>query len=207
MFGGGVTLPAMLGGMRADLAHTDLLHADDWMSALTGKHRTVFDVAEHRNGGPLHRARNFLDGWREGHHVPEQQVNLVIGIQGDATPMLLSDALWSRYRLGEHFAVTDPATRAPATKNLFIAANVTTPGLVPADLSVDALQRRGVRFVICVYTLRRAAGILSAAGLGAPEEIAAALADGLLPGVIEVPAMVVALAQLQERGVTYVKVS
>jgi intracellular sulfur oxidation DsrE/DsrF family protein len=37
--------------------------------------------------------------------------------------------------------------------------------------------------------------------------VRAALLADLLPGVITVPAMVVALAQLQERGLTYVKIS
>jgi hypothetical protein len=47
---------------------------------------------------------------------------------------------------------------------------------------------------------------LAAAGLGSPDEIHAAIMAGLLPGVITVPAINVALAQLQEHGVKYEKV-
>jgi intracellular sulfur oxidation DsrE/DsrF family protein len=203
---------AMLSGVASA---PSLLHAapvvpaqdDDWMRALTGKHRTVFDAAVHRNGWPLHQAMMFLDGWRDAFHVAEPQVNLVIGVQANATPLLLSDALWSRFHIGERFDVVDPATKAPATKNLFSASNVTTPGLIAPEKSVESLQKRGVRFLMCLNTIGGLAGQLSAAGLGAPADVRSALIDGLLPGVITVPAMVVALAQLQEHGLTYYKVT
>lgn len=201
MLGGGVGVPSLLHSSPPSAAQDD-----DWMRALTGKHRTVFDVSVHRNGRPLLQAKNFLDAWRDAFHVAESQVNLVLGVQADATPLLLSDALWSRYRIGEHFDVVDPSTKTPATKNLFSATNVATPGLIPAEQSVEALQKRGVRFLMCLNTLGGLAARLSAAGLGAPPEVRAALVGGLLPGVITVPAMVVALAQLQERGLTYEKI-
>ncbi len=41
--------------------------------------------------------------------------------------------------------------------------------------------------------------------LGGADEIRAAILGGLLPGVILVPAMLVTLTQLQERGVKYLK--
>ena len=199
MLGGGLTIPVLL---RAE-SQPD----DDWMKALTGKHRTVFDLATHRNGKPLAQAKNFLDGWRDAFHVPETQVNLVIGVHGDGIPIVLSDALWSRFHLGEQYDVTDPATRSPATKNLFTVTNVATPGLVSAEQSVEGLQKRGVRFIVCMNTIAAATAKLSAAGFGTPPEIRAALLGNLLPGVMTVPAMVVALAQLQERGLTYTKIA
>ena len=56
-------------------------------------------------------------------------------------------------------------------------------------------------------TIAGATKKLSAAGLGASDEIHAALMGGLAPGVITVPAMVVALTQLQERGLKYTKIA
>lgn len=201
MLGSGVSVPSLL-----HAAPTSQGQGDDWMRTLTGKHRTVFDVSAHRNGRPMLQAKNFLDAWRDAFHVAESQVNLVIGLHGDAAPFALSDALWSRYRIGEHFEVVDPATKSPATKNLFSAANVAAPGLIPAEQSIESLRKRGVRFLICLNTLGGLAVRLSAAGLGPPAEVRAALVAGLLPGIITVPAMVVALAQLQERGLTYEKI-
>ena len=180
---------------------------EDWMDELRGKHRTVFDLAAHRGGKPLGQAKNFLDAWRDAFHVPEREVNLVIGVHGDGIPIVLEDALWARYRIGHEYDVPDPATHAPAVRNLFSAANVVADGPVTAEQSVEALQARGVRFLVCANTIANASKKLSATGLGTPEEIAAALRGGLLPKVILVPAMVVALSQLQERGLSYTKVS
>jgi intracellular sulfur oxidation DsrE/DsrF family protein len=202
MIGSGMSVPSLL--HAAPSAHGQ---DDDWMRALTGKHRTVFDVAVHRNGFPLLQAKNFLDTWRDAFHVAESQVNLVLGVQAYAAPLLLADALWSRFHIGEQFDVVDPATKAPATKNLFTVANVATPGLIPAEQSIESLQKRGVRFIMCLNTLGGLAARLSAAGFGASPEVRTALVGGLLPGVIPVPAMVVALAQLQEHGLTYYKVT
>ena len=199
--GGSAALPAPL----TAAPHPDVAD-DDWMKALTGKHRTVFDLGAHRNGRPLMQSKNFLDAWRDTFKVPEDQVNLVLGVQGEGIPIVLSDALWSRFHIGQHFELTDPATKAPATRNLFIASNVTA-GLVNAEQSVEALQKRGVRFVACRNAIGALAARLSSLGLGPVEEVRTALLADLLPGVITVPAMVVALAQLQERGLTYVKIS
>ena len=180
---------------------------DDWMKALTATHRTVFDAAAHRNGKPLAQAKNFLDAWRDAFKTAESHVNLVIGVHGEAIPFVLDDAFWSRYKIGEQYEVTDGETKAPAVRNVFSAASAAAAGVVTADQTVEGLQKRGVRFLVCMNTIAGASRKLSAAGLGTYDEIHAAIMSGLLPGVITVPAMVVALTQLQERGVKYTKVA
>ena len=179
----------------------------DWMSELTGKHRTVFDTAAHRNGKPLEQARNYLEAWREAFKVPETDINLVIGVHGEGIPFVLTDAMWTRFKLGEQYDVVDRGTKGAATLNVFTSAHAAAAGLVTPDQAVDALQRRGVRFLICMNTIAGATKKLAAAGLGTAEEIRPAIMGGLLPGVILVPAMVVALTQLQERGVRYTKIA
>jgi intracellular sulfur oxidation DsrE/DsrF family protein len=181
--------------------------ADDWMASLTGKHRTVFDLSSHRGGKPLAQAKNYLDAWRDAFQMPERDVNLVIGVHGDGFPIVAGDALWTRYRLGEQYEVTDGETKGPAVRNVFSTAHAAPSGLVSVEQSIEALQRRGVRFIVCNNTIAGATRRLAAAGLGGGDEIRAALVAGLLPGVIVVPAMVVALTQLQERGLSYTKIS
>jgi intracellular sulfur oxidation DsrE/DsrF family protein len=178
---------------------------DDWMKALTAPHRTVFDVTAHRNGKPLAQAKNFLDAWRDAFKVPEHDVNLVIGIHGEAAPLVLDNALWERYTIGQRYEVTDGETRSAAIRNVFISAHAAAAGLVTPEQSIEALQHRGVQFVICMNTIANTTKKLVADGLGSADEIHAALLAGLLPGVITVPAMNVALTQLQERGVKYEK--
>jgi intracellular sulfur oxidation DsrE/DsrF family protein len=179
---------------------------DDWMKALTAPHRTVFDVTAHKNGKPLGQAKNFLDAWRDAFKTPEHDVNLIIGVHGEAAPFVLNDALWERYTIGQQYEVTDGGTKSAATRNVFISAHAAAAALVTPDQSVETLQQRGVRFIICMNTIANTTKKLAAAGLGAPDEIHAALLAGLLPGVITVPALNVALTQLQERGVKYEKI-
>ena len=81
--------------------------SDDWMSQLSGKHRTVFDVAAHRDGKPLTQAKNFLDAWQTAFHAAPSDVNLVVGVHGDAIPFVVDDAMWTAYPIGALYGVTD----------------------------------------------------------------------------------------------------
>jgi intracellular sulfur oxidation DsrE/DsrF family protein len=179
---------------------------DDWMKALTAPHRTVFDITAHKNGKPLLQAMNFLNGWRDAFKTPEHDVNLVMGVHGEAAPLLLNDGLWERYKIGQQYEVTDGATKSAAVRNVFTSAHAAAAGLVAPEQSIETLQQRGVRFIICMNTIANTTKKLAAAGLGAPDEIHAAILAGLLPGTITVPAINVALAQLQEHGVKYEKI-
>ena len=202
----GVT-PARLGaeapGSPVGAAHP----GDDWMHELKGKHRTVFDMSAHRNGKPLNQAGNYLNAWRDAFGVKERDVNLVFGIHGEAIPIVLNDALWSRFKLGEQYEVMDAGTKTPSARNPFSAANAAASKLVSAETSVETLQQRGVRFIVCMNTIAGATMKLTSAGFGTADEVRSAIMGGLLPGVITVPAMVVALTQLQEHGVKYTKIA
>ena len=202
---GGAAALSTLGAVRAPLLAAG--NDDDWMSQLTGTHRTVFDVSSHYDGKVLRQAKNFLDAWRDAFKVPEGDVNLVIGVHGDAIPMVMTDALWARFKLGEQYKVTDGSTKSAALQNVFAGDHAVAAGLIPLVQSVEALQKRGVRFLVCRNTIGSASVKFAAAGFGNADEIRQALLGGIMPGVIPVPAMVVALTQLQERGVRYTKIA
>ena len=210
---GGAGALAMVGGISGsvlaeDTSRRNAAHpGDDWMKELKGKHRTVFDMSAHKNGKPLAQAKNYLDGWRDAFGVPERDVNLVIGVHGDAIPVVLTDALWTRYKLGEQYEVVDASSKMASVRNPFTSANAGAAGLLAAEQTVDALQKRGVRFIVCMNTIAAATKKLSGAGFGTPEDVHAAIMGNLLPGVMTVPAMVVALTQLQEHGLKYTKIA
>jgi len=206
---GGAAAVTLLGATPRNLLANGAEDApgDNWMDELKGKHRTVFDMSAHGNGKPLTQAKNYLDGWRDGFKVPETELNLVIGVHGNAIPVVLTDALWTRFKIGEQYEVTDAGTKAAGVRNVFSLPNSTASALVTPEQSVEGLQKRGVRFIVCNNTIAGATKKLAAAGLGGADEIRAALLGGMLPGVIVVPAMVVALTQLQERGVKYIKIA
>ena len=186
----------------------DAAHAaepdETWLRALTGKHKTTFDVETHKNGTALTQAKNLLDAWKNEYRLEPPTVNLVLAVRGTGLPIVLNDALWAKYKLGEQYGITDPVTKAPALRNPFIAANVQPQGLVSADQTVEALQRRGVAFLACRNTLGGATRKLVAAGMGNATDVRAALEGGMLPKVTVVPAMVLAFTQMHERGVAYV---
>lgn len=187
------------------VAHQDRRVPDDaWLRALTGRHRTAFDVETHRNGNALAQAKAFLDAWKTEYHVEPPAVNLVMGVRGTAIPIVLDDQLWARFGLGEQYGILDPATRQPAIRNPFVAANVQPRGPVTRDQTVEALQDRGATFLVCRNTIAGATKKLVAAGLGTAEEVRRSIDAGIIPGVIVVPAMIIAFTQMQERGVAYV---
>ena len=176
----------------------------DWMASLTGKHRTAFDIATHRDGKPLNQARNVLDAWRDAFHVADRDVNLVLCVHDEAIPIVLIDALWERFKIADQYAVATALQPRPV-KNVFLSANAVSAGLVAADATVEALQRRGVRVAVCMNTVASATRKLSAAGFGSPDVVREAILKGIVPDVIVVPAMLITLTQLQEKGISYVK--
>ena len=176
----------------------------DWLRSLRAKHRTVFDVDAHTSGKVLGQARNFLDAWNHSFGVPDRDVNLVMAVRGTGIPIVLNDAVWDKLHIGEQYGITDPATKTHPTRNPFIAANVHPGGLVLANQTVEALQKRGALFLVCMNTVAAATQKLSSAGLGASDEVRRTILGGLLPGVIVVPAMVVAFTQMQEHRIAYV---
>ena len=196
---------ALFGGERLHAAVASEVGPDTaWLDALKGKHKTTFDVDAHKSGAALVQAKNFLDAWQKSFGVPEKDVNLIMAVRGTGIPLVMNDELWARYRIGEQYGITDPETKAPAVKNLFIDANVQRGGLVTNEQTVEGLRKRGVIFLVCMNTIAGATKKLVAAGMGTSEQVHAAIVGGIIPGVTTVPAMVVAFTQMQERGVAYV---
>ena len=113
-------------------------------------------------------------------------------------PMAYNDAIWAKYKLGEFVSITDPATKAPATRNIFFhskAGDVPFPGM-----AIEKLQDRGVTFVVCNVAHTVISGILGQK-LGMTADAAKAeMEKGLIPGFILVPSGVLAVHRAQEKG-------
>jgi intracellular sulfur oxidation DsrE/DsrF family protein len=163
-----------------------------WLEGLTGKHRQYFDVAV-ADSRALARVSNFIDVYAEAYGTKDADINVVFGAHGGATALMLNDAMWDKYGLGRRTNMEDPATRAPAKRNI-----VATGGL-----SVARLQERGVRFIVCMRSIRRLSGELAGPN-GSAEQVRTELLGNLLPRVTAVPAAIVATNRAQEAGLTYV---
>lgn len=172
---------------------------ETWLTKLTGKHKQFFDAMSPNDGFALLFAANFLNLYNEAYNVPDSQLTAVVGVRHMATPIAFNDAIWAKYKLGEFFKVTDPKTKAPATRNIFTYDD----GMMFPNASVQKLQARGVIFTMCNVALTVLSG-LTAQAAGLPEANAKdEWVAGLLPGITLVPVGVLAVNRAQEKGCTY----
>jgi intracellular sulfur oxidation DsrE/DsrF family protein len=168
---------------------------DAWMTPLKGKHRQFFHTIAAGETAML-MASNFLDTYAEAYGAKAGEANAVIGMHGPALSIGFNDAAWAKYELGKASSVTDPSTKAPAARNVFATGG---------PLAVDTLQKKGVVFLLCNNALRmRSRGIAAERG-ETFETVYEDLKASRLPGVLLVPAMVVAINRAQEAGFTYVR--
>lgn len=165
-----------------------------------GRHKQVFDMADAHPAAqpaPLRLPRNYMDTFRDVMKLEPPAIRTIVGISGTAFPVNASDRLWEKYALGERSKITDPVSKQPAVRNIY---------LDEATLGVKALQARGTIFWQCDIALTNIAQQLATArGLSAAE-VKADLVAGLNPGVRIVPSHVMALGLVQEHGATYVKI-
>lgn len=175
---------------------------EGWLRGLVGKHRQVFDAPSVQSGKVLMQVRNFLDAYRDAYGLTDGELSAAIVVHGTAMPLVFGDAIWARFDFGERFGIRDAQARTPARRNVF--ANVRAGDPVPAEASVEGLQRRGVVIVLCNNTLKRVTADLAASLSRPAHAVREELLAGLLPGVTVVPAAVVALNRAQEHGLSYV---
>jgi len=192
---------------------SDVQPSDKWLTALSGKHRQIFDMPNHENGWGLLHVRNYLNTLRDTYHVSHPEVTAVATIYGMGTMLAFNDDMWKKYSLGAASKVNDES-KAPATANVFYKApggssslSISgTPIPVPADASISELQQRGAVFILC----NNAYGVWMSILAGGDATKAAALRKefdaNMLPGVFLVPAMVVAIDQAQKHGCSYIHV-
>ena len=174
-----------------------------WLDQFKGKHKQVFDLHSFdiTKDSPLRQPMNYLDTFRDVYRLEPPDVNVAIGISNTAFPMNLSDAIWEKFQIGERYKVNDPSTGKPATRNIFLGAATGGSGAM-----VKALQARGAIFWQCNVAFTNHVNRL-ARDLGKPAtELRAELIAGFNPGVKLVPAHVMAIGLVQERGFTYEKV-
>lgn len=156
----------------------------------------------------LNNVKNTLNGLEFGFGYPARDVAVVMANHGAATAYGLSDAMWTKYRLGEFYKILDPSS-APLTANVnYPSKSAYDPSASPddehgmyQDTSIAMLQRRGVIVLACHTAIEEQSRKLVAqnfAPAGAtPSEVADDLLTHLIPGAFVVPSMVATIAVLQ----------
>jgi len=174
-----------------------------WLDRFKGKHKQAFDLGSFDLSvdTPLRVPTNYLDTFRDVYHLAPPELNVAVGVSRIAFPINASDALWQKFGLGERWAIKDPATGKPSTRNIFLGGE---GGGEPA--TVRGLQARGALFWQCNVALGAVVFQLARAVNRPQPEVRAEVVAGLNPGVTLVPSHAMAIALVQERGFTYMKV-
>ena len=174
---------------------------DEYLGSLAGKHRQFFDATSVNDGFALAYAMTFLNTSGQTYKLKDGELSAIVGLRHFAIPMAFTDAIWAKYKLGEFAKTMDPATKAPATRNIFF--NPREGDLRFPDMAIDKLQPRGVHFTVCNVALTVLSGALGAPIGVSPEEAAKEWRAGLIPGMVLVPSGVFAANRAQEKGCTY----
>jgi hypothetical protein len=185
---------------------------DRWLNGLTGKHRTLFDFPLHGDGLPLIHIYNYINTYRTAYGEPSSTVNTIGTFYGApgapaSMPLAWNDVVWEKYKVGELLKLTDPATKLPSKRNMFFRPRAGDPvlfGGAVAVAGIESLQRMGTLFLMCNNSFQAWMAFLSGSGSkGNPAEIERDIRANLIPGVVTVPAIVIAIEKAQGSGIAY----
>jgi hypothetical protein len=185
---------------------------DRWLDGLTGRHRCLFDFPQHGDGLPLIHVLNYVNTYKSAYGEPASSVNAVGTFWGApggpaSIPLAWNDLVWEKYKIGELLKLTDPATKAPSKRNMFYRPRSGDPVLLGgavAAAGIANLQKMGVLFLMCNNAFQAWMGFLSGNGTkGNAAMIERDIRANLLPGVVTVPAMVIAIEKAQGKGIAY----
>jgi hypothetical protein len=181
---------------------------DRWLDQLKAPNRQVFDFNAHGDGIGLIHMHNFIETHKTAYGVTEKDINVVGTFYGGTTPLAWNDTIWAKYKIGQALNLTDPATKAPLVRNWFYRPQSGDPVFfngVFAGASIESLSKRGATFIMCDNAFRLWVGRLASMGLGKAGDMEPEIRANLLPGVITVPAMVIAVNRAQRKGFTYMR--
>ena len=175
--------------------------------------KQVYDVVNIESGNFLNHICNSLNGLHFGFGIPANSIQIVSATHGPSNLVNYDDSIWEKYQIGAWLKIDDPKTSKPATRNIYYESKAGNPPTYASqdpndmassyhDTSIQALQRRGVRFLSCHTATEAQARALIAHNklTQKPEEVVQDLQSHTLPGVLIVPSMVAAIALLQSEG-------
>ena len=171
-----------------------------FLDTIPGTHKQVADWPDLNHGMGLIYTMSFLMTGPEAYGVPATDIGALLVIRHRTIPIVLNDAIWSKYKLGEVFEITDPDTGAPALRNPFYLK----PGALPfPDAALQKLINNGVKVAACNLALSVFSGMVAKAAELNPEEVKAEWLAAVLPGIQVVPSGTVACNGAVSRGCSY----
>ena len=178
----------------------------------TGNVAGKIDFPLHGDGLPLIHIFNYISTYKRDYNEAPSTIGAVGTFYGApgfpaSMPLAWNDAMWAKYKVGELLKLIDPATKAPTVRNMFFRPRPGDPVLfngAMAQAGIESLQQMGATFLMCNNAFMAWVGFLSGAGnKGNPAVIERDIRANLLPGVVTVPAMVIAIEKAQGKGIAY----
>jgi intracellular sulfur oxidation DsrE/DsrF family protein len=159
----------------------------------------VFNVGEIGDGSAMDFAARGYDGFKEAHGTGDAQFRPVFVFRHFGTALGVNDAMWSKYKVGDEFKITDPSTHAPAERNIFLKDE----GGKSASNRIEALQKRGAIVLVCSLALNRQAGRIAQRTSQTQDAVREELKANLIPGAILVPNGIYGVIRAQNAGCAY----
>jgi hypothetical protein len=183
---------------------------DDWLDRQTAPHRQFFDSPLHNTGLPLLHAFNYITTYERAYGVKSSEVNAVLACYGAPSlpasiAMAWNDAMWAKYRISELIGLRD-ANGGVVTRNVFYEPRAGDPvlfnGAFP-QAGMKNLMGMGATFLMCNNAFMGWCNYMASQGRGAAADIEKDIRANLIPGVVTVPAMVIAIEKAQGKGIAY----
>jgi hypothetical protein len=194
---------------------------DDWIKDVKGTHRCLFDFPQHKNFMPQLHILNYLNTYSAAYKTGPGEAGAVgtlysLGPQA-SIPLAFNDAMWAKYGLGEYMGLKDASGKfytrnifnKPTKDELHLAMNAIPSPTIAAlgeampAMGIESLQKMGTKFLLCANAFGAWCMELDARGKGKAPDLQKELTANILPGVVIVPAMVIAIEKAQEAGIRY----
>ncbi len=171
---------------------------ESWIVALKGKHRQIHHSHEDWTNG-IEYARRYKQAYPKEYGVKPGEVDSILAAHGKTGAITYVDAAWEKYGFGKMFEVKEsPKSDKFVTKNIYYEGTDDAPGVREALAA-------GVVVLSCRTALRGLSHMLAdEKKYGSYDEIERDLTAALIPGVVLVPAMIIAIGRAQEHGCSYV---
>lgn len=172
-----------------------------WLDGISGKHKMVLDVREPNVGAAMVWAWVYLHTAPSAYGIKESDLETVMIFRHFAIPLVLGDAAWKKYKLGEVFKIDDPKTQKRAERNPYYA-ELYEP--FSPDMALKKLLERKVKVVACDMALGFYSNLVAKQMGLKQEDVLKEWNESIFPGVTHAPSGLVAIQGAMERGCTYV---
>lgn len=172
--------------------------ADEWIRKIKGKYRQVFDITSANNAFGAAYPLNFINSTKEATTATDADITAVAVFRHFAMPLVLNDATWAKYKIGELLDVKDPNTKAPATRNILKDA-IPLHNISYAQL----IAKPNVIVVACNLALTVISEMAAPKAGVTPEQAKKEFTAGVLPGVALSASGVYAVNRAQQAQCTY----